>query len=210
MTTADENRQRKAQAIARALWRRGMTVEDLFRLPPASRDRTVPTMRRFARTAYDEAGVTEAEPHGPGSPTWRLTDLLLTRMARFAGDHPDSPDIPPRDLTDDRPNWAPEAPCPTPTNPTTSPALVDADTEPTASTTSEAGASAHATCPTALTAPTAATPAPVAGPDPTADFPRAEGASCPCRTWHRRYGPQGGGALCPTCRTLALSQGDAR
>ena len=175
MTTADENRQRKASAIARALWRRGMTVEDLFRLPQASRDRTVPTMRRFARTAYDEAGVQEAEPHGPGSPTWRLTDLLLTKMARYAGDHPDSPDVPARDLLDDRANWLPEAPCAT-TTPDPSPALVDADTT-SMPTTSEADASTPSDPSPVSEPPTvphgSATPALAAGTD-THDFPRAD------------------------------------
>ena len=207
MTTADANRQRKAQPIARALWRRGMTVEHLFLLPAASRDRTVPTMNRFARTAYAEAGVEEAEPHGPGSPTWRLVDILLTKMARYAGGHPDSPDVPARDLLDDRPNWLPEATCPTTTTPDPSLAPEAAVTS-LMSTTSAADASPTSTpsreSPSGIRTGEAST-APAAGPDPIYDFPRAEGASCPCGVWHRRYGPQGGGALCPDCRTRALA-----
>ena len=49
--------------------------------------------------------------------------------------------------------------------------------------------------------PSAPTPASAAGPDP---IPSGEGATCPCGTWHHRYGPRGGGFLCPACRAAAL------
>jgi hypothetical protein len=47
--------------------------------------------------------------------------------------------------------------------------------------------------------------APAAG---DAGFPRCDGAACTgCGTWHRRYGPCGGGALCQDCRVRASSWG---
>lgn len=105
MSVAGEQRRRKARAIAPALWRRGMTVEDLVRLPYASRDRGAPTMRSFARVAYAEADVQLTEPHSARSMTWILAAQLLAWMDT----HPDDPHVPARDLSADRDRWCPPA-----------------------------------------------------------------------------------------------------
>lgn len=104
MTVLD-NQQAKARPIAVALHRRGMTVEDLLRLPYASRDRSAPTMRSFARTAYLEAGVELPEPHSPVSMTWVLAARLLTWMQG----RPDDDRTPGQDLLDDAARWTPPA-----------------------------------------------------------------------------------------------------
>jgi hypothetical protein len=186
VTAAEENRRRKAWALAPALYRRGLTLDDLRRLPYSSRDRTVPTQRAFARTAYDEAGVDEAEPHGPDSDTWTLTIQLLAWMEA----HPGDGRVPPRDRLDDRARWSMADTC-------------------------AAAASLEAPPP-----PPEPPDGPSSRPSAAADvadrgtyhFPRSEGAAClVCSTWHRRYGTQGGGALCPACRQTAhISQGEPR
>lgn len=87
MSIEAENRETKARPLARYLWRLGLTVDDVRRLPYASRDRTVPTMKAFARAAYREAGVDLREPSSPASETWDLVAAKLVVMAgwEFAG-----------------------------------------------------------------------------------------------------------------------------
>ena len=138
--TAAENRARKAPALARALWRRGLSVPEVLALAYVSRDHTVPTAKAFARAAYREAGVEANPPHSVESPTWGMTAVLLAQMTRFAAAHPDDPRVPVQDLLADRAHWTvpQEAPCQTPTT-TSCSAPPAADTTST-NTTSEADA----------------------------------------------------------------------
>lgn len=228
--TALDNRRRKARALAAALHRRGLTVEDVLRLPyawPKEGPRKGPTVTGFARQAFEDAGADEQPPSGPGSQTWSLTLALLAWMAA----HPDHERTPAVDLLDDRPTWIPDSPvmlrvdgrpwrCPCGANvfrrdgevytcnacgeaytsaPEEEPCpSSDARNAATTSTTTTSGDAA----PTHATSATGGRPsAPAAG----TDFPREDGASCHgCGVFHRRYGPLGGGALCPSCRALVL------
>lgn len=152
-------------------------------------------MTKFARTAFEEAGTEETPPHSPDSQTWTLTAELLAWM----NEHPNDPRVPPVDLLDDRTTWLPEEE----TWPTTACASEDADTTSTTTTpTADASRSpAHPPAPSPV-APPLHPSAPAAGTDL---IPSGEGATCPCGTYHRRYGPRGGGFLCPTCRATALA-----
>lgn len=95
MSTEAENREAKARPLARYLWRLGLTVDDVRRLPYASRDRKVPTMKAFARAAYREAGVELREPSSPASETW---DLVAAKLAVMAGWEAAGRPVPERDL----------------------------------------------------------------------------------------------------------------
>lgn len=242
--TAAENRQRKAWAIAPALYRRGLTVGDLAALPYTSTDRTTLTVSRFVRDAYREAGIDANVPSGPGSQTWHLTAGLLAWMDA----HPDHERVPDRDLLDDRPRWVPaeEEPeavmltvagkrfrCPCGANvftrcgqvftcnacgeqytdapeeedpwpsPEPSSHVTLADTTWTTTTTGDAATSGSA--PSNASSPPAGTALPRHSAPAGGDWPRHEGCACAgCGAWHHRYGPTGGGALCPPCRRVAL------
>ena len=95
MSIEAENRETKARPLARYLWRLGLTVDDVRRLPYASRDRKVPTMKAFARAAYREAGVELREPSSPASETW---DLVAAKLSVMAGWEAAGRPVPERDL----------------------------------------------------------------------------------------------------------------
>jgi hypothetical protein len=146
--TAQQNREAKARAIARALWRRQMGLADLAPLPwSVPGDRDAPSWLRFVRIAYAEVepdgdhpdGVTLNPPSSPQSPTWRLVADKLTAMAGYATRSPGK--APPRDLTHDRPTWTQEeTPCPAPAAATPAPTSSPSPAAPAAS--SSAGTAA--------------------------------------------------------------------
>jgi hypothetical protein len=118
--TPQQNRERKARLIARAAWRRGLTVKDLRVMPYSGEQRS---LTRFARMAYRESDdVADHDvnpPSGPESRTWGLVAEYLAGMtARARAGLP----CPERDLLADRQAWLPDdadpwkekAGCPTP------------------------------------------------------------------------------------------------
>lgn len=124
--TPQQNRERKAQRIARAAWRRGLTVDHLRVMAYSGEDRS---LTRFARMAYRESDdVADHDLNPPSSPqsrTWGLVAEYLAGMERFAA-AADPTRVPVRDLLAERQAWlpddAPTSPPPTAPEPAASPA----------------------------------------------------------------------------------------
>lgn len=170
--TPVENQIAKADAIAHALWRRGLGLRDVAHLPYTAKGKA-PSLSRFARAAYREAAALPAyrqawgeapehPPHSKDSPTWWLAARWIAGLAKLAADLPDDPRVPPRDLLEDAPTWTGRPPSAPSVSATPAASAAAAATPPT-STTPTAGASSRPD-----PASRSATPAGPSGPCPSA------------------------------------------
>jgi hypothetical protein len=105
---AEENARAKAGPIALYAYRLGITYPELDALPYSSRDRSIPTRRRFAtaalRASADPADHDRNPPHSDTADSW---DHVRRELAALEDRERYGFDPPPRDLLHERARWLP-------------------------------------------------------------------------------------------------------